>query len=125
MLAMSDPPRRFRFRIRTLLLLTLLAVIGLSVYSYWSDYMDESLRRERELLSPPRGAHCTVVLRRELLGLERMASAPATIEGVSNHLSGAFVLMNDEWIVLEGASPSEPQQWIPREHVLLLRVATQ
>ena len=123
---MSDPPRRrFRFRIRTLLLLTLLAVVGLSVYSYWSDYMDEALRRERELLSPPRGALCTVVLRRELLGVERMASAPATIEGVSNHLSGAFVLMNDEWIVLEGASPSEPQQWIPREHVLLLRVAPQ
>jgi hypothetical protein len=126
MLAMSDPsPRRFRVRIRTLLLLTLLAVIGLSIYSYWSDYVDEALRRERELLSPPRGAYCTVVLRRELLGLERMNSSPAKVDGISNHVSGEFVLMNDEWIVLEGANPSEPQQWIPREHVLLLRVATQ
>jgi hypothetical protein len=126
MLAMSDTPRRwFRFRLRTLLLLTFLAVVGLSIYSYWSDYRDQALRRERELLSPARGAHCTVLLRRELLGLERTNLNPVMIDGVNNYISGPFVLMNDEWIVLEGSSAGEPQQWVPREHVLLLRAATQ
>ena len=120
---MSDPPRRwFRLRIRTLLLLTLLAVIGLSIYSYWSDYMDLATRRERELLSPARGAYCTIVLRRELLGIDRMDASPATISGVANSVGGPFVLMNDQWIVLGGAREGQPQQWIPREHVLLLRV---
>lgn len=120
---MSDPPRRwFRFRIRTLLLVTLLAVIGLSLYSYWADYLDQSARRQRDLLSPARGAHCTVVLRRELLGIERMDASPATINGVANSVWGPFVLMNDQWIVLGGQREGQPQQWIPREHVLLLRV---
>lgn len=120
---MSDPPRRwYRVRMRTLLLMTLLAVIGLSLYSYWSDYMDLAARRERELLSPARGDYCTVVLRRELLGIERMDAGPATVNGVANSVSGPFVLMNDQWIVLGGASEGQPQQWVPREHVLLLKV---
>ena len=126
MLAMSDAPRRwFRIRLRTLLVLTFLAVVGLSIYSYWSDYRDQALRRERELLSPVRGAFCTIVLKRELLGIDRIGATPASVEGVSNHVSGEFVLMNDQWVVLDGATPSEPQQWVPREHVLLLRVAPQ
>jgi hypothetical protein len=123
MAAMSDSPRRwFRIRLRTLLLLVLLATIGLSVYSYWSDYIDEALRREREMLSPPRGALCTIVLRRELLGPERTAAEPLIDGDVSSSFSGPFVLMNDEWIVLGGATETEPQHWIPRRHVLLLKV---
>jgi hypothetical protein len=123
---MSELPRRwFRIRLRTLLLLVLLTTIGLSVYSYWSDYVDQAERREREMLSPPHGAFCTVVLRRELLGLERMGGSPATIEGIANSVKGQFILMNDQWIVLGGATETEPQQWIPREHVLLLRVQPQ
>ena len=126
MLGMSDAPRRwFRFRLRTLLVLTFLGVVGLSIYSYWSDYRDQALRREREMLSPARGALCTVVLKRELVGLDRVSASPASLGEVSHNLRGAFVLMNDQWIVLDGASPSEPQQWIPREHVLLLRIAPQ
>ena len=122
---MADPPRRwFRFRLRTLLLLTFVTVVGFSLYSYWSDYADQAARREREMLSPARGALCTVVLRRELLGLDRMKAQPYTsVDGVTNSVQGPFVLMNDQWIVLDGASANEPQLWIPREHVLLLMVA--
>jgi hypothetical protein len=120
---MADPPRRwFRFRLRTLLLLTLLAVIGASLYSYWSDYAEQAARRERELLSPARGAMCEVVLRRELLGIERMSPRPAEVNGVSNAVYGRFVLMNDQWLVLGGDAAGEPQQWIPKENVLLLKV---
>jgi hypothetical protein len=122
---MSDPPRRrlFRFRIRTLLLVTLLAVVGLSIYSYWSDYRDQALRREREMLSPDRGAYCTVVLRADLLGLERMSPQAGEYNGVSNALYGAFVLMNDEWIVIRRNVEGGADQWIPRENVLLLDVS--
>ena len=64
--AMSDAPRRwFRFRIRTLLLLTLLAVIGLSVYSYWSDYSERVDAAGAGAALAARGAYCTVVLRGE------------------------------------------------------------
>jgi hypothetical protein len=120
---MADPPRRwFRFRLRTLLLLTLLAVIGASLYSYWSDYAEQAARREREMLSPARGAMCTVVLRRELLGIERMSPTPGEVNGVSNAVYGRFVLMNDQWLVLGSDTAGEPQQWIPRENVLLLKV---
>jgi len=121
---MSDSPRRwFRIRLRTLLLLVLLTTIGLSIYSYWSDYRDQAQRREREMLSPARGALCTVVLRRELLGVARMAAHPASVDGIDNSLEGRFELMNDQWIVLSGSREGDPQQWIPREHVLLLKVS--
>jgi hypothetical protein len=86
--------------------------------------MDEATRRERELLSPARGAECTIVLRRELLGIERMDASPTSVNGIANSIGGPFVLMNDQWIVLDGSSEGQPQQWIPREHVLLLKVET-
>jgi hypothetical protein len=123
MLAMSDTPRRwFRFRIRTLLLLTLMAVIGLSVYSYWSDYRDQALRRQRELLSPAQGARCTAIFRGDMLGLDGMSpDSHTTAEGVYNSVHGTLVMTNDRWIVLAGGGEGE-QQWIPRENVLLLKV---
>jgi hypothetical protein len=109
---MADAARRwYRVRLRTLVVWILLVTIGLSVYSYWSDYSERSLRRERELLSPARGAACTVVLR----------NAPGRFS--SSSLEGHFVLMNDQWIVLDGLEDEKPQQWIPRENVLLLEVA--
>ena len=64
--------RFFGLRLRTLVWLILLTTVGLSVYSYWSDYADRSARRERELLSPSRGDLCTVVLRADALGLDQM-----------------------------------------------------
>jgi len=39
-------------------------------------------------------------------------------------VEGRFVLMNDQWIVLDGLKDGQPQEWIPRENVLLLRVAS-
>jgi hypothetical protein len=109
---MADAARRwYRVRLRTLVVWILLVTIGLSVYSYWSDYSERSLRRERELLSPARGAVCTVVLR----------DSPGRFS--SSSIEGLFVLMNDQWIVLDGLEDEKPQQWIPRENVLLLEVA--
>ena len=123
---MSDPPRRrfFRFRIRTLLLLTLLAVIGLSIYSYWSDYRDEALRRQRELLAPPSGAHCTLIFRADSLGMERMPAVAQESSGVSNYVMGRVVMSNDRWIVLDGENDGDPQRWIPRDNVLMLKVSS-
>ena len=111
---MADAPRRwYRVRLRTLVVWILLVTIGLSAYSYWSDYSERSMRRERELLSPARGAACSVVLR----------DAPG---GVTNRtVEGLFVLMNDQWIVLDGMKDGQPQQWIPRENVLLLQIRGQ
>ena len=120
---MSDTPRRwFRFRLRTLLVLTFLAVIGLSVYSYWSDYRDQALRRERELLSPARGAHCTVVFRGDVLGANGANPQPyQAAEVVNRSVQGALVMTNEQWIVLSGPREGQ-QQWVPRENVLLLKV---
>lgn len=122
---MGELPRRrwFRFRIRTLLLLTLLTVIGLSVYSYWSDYRDEALRRSRELLSPPPGSACTIILRADSLGRSDMSpSAYHTSSGGSNAVYGTLVMSNDQWIVL-AAEQDRPQRWIPRENVLMIEIA--
>jgi hypothetical protein len=122
---MSDLPRRrfFRFRIRTLLLLTLLTVIGLSVYSYWSDYRDEALRRSRELLAPAPGTYCNVIFRGDLLGLERMSPKSYESGGVANYLHGKLVMTNDQWIVLALPDPGQSQRWIPRENVLMIEIA--
>jgi hypothetical protein len=125
---MSDSSRRrwFQFRIRTLLLLTLLTVIGLSVYSYWSDYRDEALRRSRELLSPPPGSTCEIILRADILGLSEMSpTAHQTSSGVSNAVYGTLVMTNDQWIVLAAEQQGQPQRWIPRENVLMLQVDSQ
>ncbi|RIK79772.1 MAG: hypothetical protein DCC67_10075 [Planctomycetota bacterium] len=121
---MSDSPRRwYRLRLRTLVLLTLAATVAWSVYSYWSDYQEQAARRERELLSPPRGATCTVVFRRELIGLGQMGPTPATVNGIDNSVRGRFMLMNDDWIVLAGQSDNDSRQhWIPRGNVLVLEV---
>ncbi len=120
---MADAPRRwYRVRLRTLVVLILLVVVGLSAYSYWSDYAERSTRLERELLSPTRGADCTVVLRRDAVGIERMSPIPTRVDGVENSVSGRFRLMNEQWIVLDGAAEGMPQQWIPRENVLVIQV---
>jgi hypothetical protein len=109
---MTESARRwYRVRLRTLVVWILLVTIGLSVYSYWSDYSERSLRRERELLSPARGAACTVVLR----------DAPGRFS--SSSIEGLFVMMNEQWIVLDGLEDGEPQHWIPRENAVLLQVS--
>jgi hypothetical protein len=118
---MGDAPRRFlRFRLRTLFWLTLLLAVTLSAYSYWSEYAEQAAQRQRELMAPAPGAMCAVVLRADLVGLERMHPGPAETNGVVNYVRGKFVAMNQGWIKLEGATPGDPQRWIPRENVLLI-----
>jgi hypothetical protein len=118
---MADAPRRwFRFRLRTLLFVTMLVVIAAACYSYWTDYSEQAARRERELLSPARGAACTVILRDEALGVASAAGRPAWRDRDDNFVAGKFYLMNDDWVVVDLADGA--QQWIPRAHVLMLRV---
>jgi len=121
---MSEPRRRFfGLRLRTLVWLVLLTTVALSVYSYWSDYAEESRRRERELLSPAAGDLCTVVLRGDALGLKQMPAHASEVQGIANYVRGRFVNMNDQWLKLDGVNEGDPQQWIPRENVLLIQVA--
>lgn len=120
---MADAPRRWlRVRLRTLVVWIFLAVLGLSAFSYWSEYSERTQRRDRELLSPAPGSACTVVLKRDLVGIPRVSPAPSKVDGVENSVSGRFRLMNDQWIVLDGATDQSPQQWIPRENVLVIQV---
>lgn len=123
---MSSPSRRwFRFRLRTLFLLTLLLVVGASLYSYWSDYSEQAARREREMLSPVEGELCTVVFRGDAMGLQEMPAKAIEMNGVANYVRGRFVMMNDQWLKLDGVTEGAPQQWIPRENVLLIQVAAE
>jgi hypothetical protein len=118
---MGDAPRRwFRFRLRTLLLATMLVVIAAACYSYWTDYSEQAARRERELLSPARGAACTVILRDDALGVAPSTDRSSWRDRRDNVIAGKFYLMNGEWVVLD--LPDGAQQWIPRAHVLMLRV---
>jgi hypothetical protein len=107
---MADPPRRwFRFRIRTLLLLTFLTVVALSIYSYASDYWDQATRRQRELLSPAKGAYCIVFL-----------DEPPSNGSSEKLVYGRFYLMNNEWLVLD--AEGSKQEWIPRQRVRRVQV---
>ncbi len=95
----------FRLRWRTLFLLAIVGVVGWSAYSYWSEYSEQAARKARELMAPVVGAKCIVEL------------------GDSNSVSGLFVKLNDEWIVLHEELPkSKGQVWIPRESVHHMRV---
>jgi|GEM_PF-1719919 len=110
----------FRLRWRTLFLLVVLGAIGWSAYSYWSEYSEQATRKARELMSPTVGTQCTVIFRNEELGLEQAMLTPMVIDGVQNSVRGTFVKINDDWVVL--ASAQGEQFWVPREHVLLLRI---
>lgn len=86
-------------------LLLIAGVVGWSVYSYWSEYSEAAAKRARESMSPSAGANCTVSL------LDSKA------------LSGKFVKLNDEWIVLQPNEENSKQEiWIPRESVSHMRV---
>jgi hypothetical protein len=123
---MTEARRRFfGLRLRTLVWLVLLTTVALSVYSYWSDYREEAARRERELLAPSPGDLCTVVLRGDALGLQQMPAQATHVDGIANYVRGRFVNMNDQWLKLDGATDGDPQQWIPRENVLLIQVAAE
>jgi hypothetical protein len=124
MAGMPEARRRFfGLRLRTLVWLILLTTVALSVYSYWSDYAERAAQRERELLSPDEGDLCTVILRGDALGLQEMPAVATELDGIKNYVEGRFVLMNDQWLKLDGVNPGDSQQWIPRENVLLIQVS--
>lgn len=108
-----QPRPWYRPRVRTILLWVLLAIIASSLYSYWSDAREQAERRERELLSPPRGAMCRIELEPQISGA---TATPLTV-------SGRFVMLNDRWVVVDGQSEGAPQQWVPRERVVVLKVS--
>jgi len=110
----------FRLRWRTLFLLVVLSAVAWSAYSYWSEYSEHATRKAREMMAPSVGAECTAILRKDELGLDSSRLMPMEIQGVTNYVRGKFVQLNDDWIVL--ATPSKQQLWLPRQHVLLLRV---
>lgn len=111
---------RFRPRWRTLFLLVVLGTVGWSVYSYWSEYREQADRKARELMAPTVGSQCTVIFRKVELGVPASRLLPVEIDNVANHVQGKFVQLNEEWIVLRAAS--NQQLWIPRGHLLLMRV---
>ncbi|MEM8943879.1 MAG: hypothetical protein AAGD11_01755 [Planctomycetota bacterium] len=109
-----------RVRWRTLFLLVIATIVGWSAYSYWQEYREQAAKRARELMAPSVGKTCWVIFRNAESGIDRAKYGPASIEGTENSVRGTFVKLNDEWIVLR--APSNEQLWIPREHVLLMRV---
>jgi len=110
----------FRLRWKTLFLLAITGAVGWSAYSYWTEYSEHAARKAREMMAPAAGTQCTAILRKDELGLDSSRLMPMEIQGVTNYVRGKFVQLNDDWIVL--TTPEEQQLWIPREHVLLLRV---
>ena len=102
---MSDAPKSwFRPRLRTILIVALLAVVVGSVYSYWAEYQENVTRKARETMSPSVGAHCRVYCQ-------------------ESFYKGTFLMHNVDWIVLEtGTGQGKQQVWIPRAKVTLMYV---
>ena len=72
--------------------------------------------------SPDVGAPCTVVFRRDVLGLNRPVPLDAnSVDGIAVSHGGTFLKLDDDWLVLTG---TDEEHWIPRKHILLLRVQT-
>jgi len=110
----------FRLRWRSMLLLVIAGTVGWSAYSYWSEYREQAARKAREIMAPTAGSQCTVLYRKEALGAIINRLTPVQIEGAFNDVQGKFVKLNDDWIVLIAANGQ--QLWVPRDHVLLMRV---
>jgi hypothetical protein len=109
--------------LRTILLLGLVAIISWSGYAYWTDYQSRTERRLREFMAPTRSARCRVVFRGDAVGLARSGVEAAVINGTANHVTGYFVRMNGEWVVLRHDLSGESEEfWIPREQILMLRM---
>jgi hypothetical protein len=95
----------FRLRWRTMFLLAIATLVAWSGYSYWSEYSERAARKARELMAPAVGAPCEIDL------------------GDDATVSGTFVKLNDEWIVLsQSRAGSNSETWIPREKVERMRV---
>ncbi len=93
-------------------MLAALAAVTWSAYSYWSEYSERAARKAREMMAPSVGAQCQVILRNQEIDGSKNTS--------HRQFHGQFVQLNDDWLVL--TSPEKQQTWIPRQHILLLRV---
>ena len=110
---MSTAPRSlFRIRYRTIILLMVVAMILWSGFSYWTEFSENAARRARELLAPPLGVECRLVMD----------------GGDSPTLVGEIVEQSERWLVVQPArrpdTPNTPTNpvWIPRERVLMIEV---
>lgn len=108
-----------RLRLRTWLGLLLLLVVVWSIASYWTEYRDQAARRARENMAPGAGDHCTVVFASNAVGLEQSGARSAEINGAPNSISGTFVRMNDQWIVIRSG---DRQRWVSRDKVLYMEL---
>jgi hypothetical protein len=73
--------------------------------------------------SPKAGANCRVQFRRDALGVNSPSPIPiATVmhNGAEVTLSGQFVRMNSDWLVLKTGEKSET--WILRSAILYLTI---
>lgn len=106
------PPRPwYRPRVRVLLFWALVLLALSTLTSYWSDARDAAARRQRELLAPPSGAACVIEIEQSIRD-----SSDARL------VSGSFLMMNDQWVVLDSPREGERQQWIPLSRIVVLRV---
>lgn len=93
----------YRPRLRTLLVMLIAALVLWSGYSYWSEYMEQVARKNREMMAPEVGAYCNAMLDGDV------------------RVEGRFVKLNDQWLVLEQDENSE-EIWLARERVLMMKV---
>ncbi len=84
-------------------MLALLAAIAWSGYSYWAEYSELAARKAREMMAPAVGATCKI-----------------QVQGSDEMVSGKFVKLNDDWIVLSNGQGR--QEWVPRGRVQMMRV---
>lgn len=113
----------YRLRIRTFLILAILAIVAWSLFSYWADYSERTARVSRELMSPEVGATCRILFRGDAIGVENSGVRWGEVNGVANSIEGEFLRMNDQWLVIETTrNESTFEKWIPREQVLYIEI---
>jgi len=115
--------RRLQFSLQSLMVLIALiaALLSSAVVIRQNLWSDDATPVGEELALRP-GDLCTIVFRRETLGLDRGYLRPTTVNGVGNFIQGHFVAMNEEWIAIQDFGSGKERHWIPREHVLFLKV---
>lgn len=115
--------RRFQFSLQSLMVLVALtaALLSSAVVIRQNLWSDNPTPVGEELTLRP-GDLCTIVFRRETLGLDHAYLRPTTVNGIGNFIQGRFVAMNEEWIAIQDFGSGKEQHWIPREHVLFLKV---
>ena len=105
-----------------IILLLLFIIIGslVSCDTEPKDNTESNDQIEAELLEHNIGKYCTVQLRRDMLGQSADLPTPPqtdTINGADVKVSGQFVSMVDEWIIIENKGK---EIWIYKPNILLI-----